>query len=61
MQATLSNKGPRMSESGKNTDVNVVNSKPFSAMTGAEKAKFIAKVAVFLVTFGFVFPNILVD
>ena len=50
-----------MSENGKITDVNVVHSKPFSAMTGAEKAKYVAKVAVFLVTFGFVFPNILVD
>ena len=50
-----------MTENGKIRDVNVVNSKPFSAMTGAEKAKYLAKVAVFLVTFGFVFPNVLVD
>ncbi|HKU69561.1 MAG TPA: hypothetical protein VJQ51_01870 [Burkholderiales bacterium] len=45
----------------KTNDVNLVTSKPFSAMTGTEKAKYVAKVLVFLVTFGFVFPNILVD
>ena len=50
-----------MSENGNITDVNVVNSKPFSAMTGTEKANYIVKVVVFLATFGFVFPNILVD
>jgi hypothetical protein len=44
-----------------NEDVNAVTGKPFSTMTGAEKAKYVVKVAVFLVTFGFVFPNILVD
>jgi hypothetical protein len=42
-------------------DVNAVAGKPFSRMTGAEKAKYVGKVIVFLLTFGFVFPNILVD
>jgi len=50
-----------MADDGKIHDVNVVTAKPFAAMTGAEKAKYVAKVAVFLVTFGFVFPNILID
>jgi hypothetical protein len=50
-----------MSDDGKTHDVNVVTAKPFSAMTGAEKAKHVVKVIVFLVTFGFVFPNILID
>ena len=53
--------GQGMSEDAKRDDVNVVTAKPFAAMTGAEKAKYVAKVLVFLVTFGFVFPNILVD
>ena len=55
----------RMSDDRKandvNADVNVVTAKPFAAMTGAEKVKYVAKVVVFLVTFGFVFPNILID
>lgn len=51
-----------MSGNGSNTnDVNTVAGKAFSQMTGAEKARYVGKVIVFLVTFGFVFPNILVD
>ena len=57
-----------MSDDGKTNDVNVVTAdvnvvtaKPFAAMTGVEKAKYVGKVLVFLVNFGFVFPNILID
>ena len=45
----------------KASDVNTVSGKAFSQMTGAEKVRYAGKVVVFLVTFGFVFPNILVD
>jgi hypothetical protein len=55
----MSSSGPETGS--ENEDVNAVTSKPFSTMTGAEKAKYVVKVAVFVVTFGFVFPNILVD
>lgn len=50
-----------MSDNGKIQDVNVVTAKPFSEMAGAEKAVYVCKVVVFFVTFGFVFPNILVE
>ncbi len=42
-------------------DVNTVTGKPFSRMSGTEKVKHVAKVVVFLLSFGFVFPNILSD
>lgn len=42
-------------------DVNIVTGKPFSGMTGAEKVKHVGKVVVFLLSFGFIFPNILSD
>jgi hypothetical protein len=40
-------------------DVNTITGKPFSAMTGVEKVKRVGKVIVFLLSFGFIFPNIL--
>jgi hypothetical protein len=40
-------------------DVNTITGKPFSAMTGMEKVKRIGKIIVFLLSFGFIFPNIL--
>jgi len=40
-------------------DVNTISGKPFSMMTGVEKAKHVGKVIVFLLSFGFIFPNIL--
>ena len=40
-------------------DVNAITAKPFSQMTGMEKAKHVGKVIVFLLSFGFIFPNIL--
>jgi len=40
-------------------DVNTIAGKPFSSMTGMEKAKRVGKLVVFLVSFGFIFPNIL--
>jgi len=42
-------------------DVNVITGKPLSAMTGVEKMKYVVKVILFLISFGFVFPNILSD
>jgi hypothetical protein len=52
----------RMSDTEtKTNDVNTVTGKPFSRMTGAEKVRYVGKVIVFLVTFGFVFPNVLID
>jgi hypothetical protein len=42
-------------------DVNTVACKAFSSLTGPEKARYVGKVVVFFVTFGFVFPNILID
>jgi hypothetical protein len=59
MSGSESETGPETGS--ENEDVNTVTGKPFSTMTGAEKAKYVAKVVVFFVTFGFVFPNILVD
>jgi hypothetical protein len=40
-------------------DVNTIAAKPFSQMTGMEKMKHVGKVIVFLLSFGFIFPNIL--
>ena len=48
-----------MSNNQKVDDVNVITSKPFSEMSRMEKVKHVAKVIVFLLSFGFVFPNIL--
>jgi hypothetical protein len=45
-------------DSLKPEDVNAVHTKPFSEMTGYEKVKHVSKVIVFLLTFGFAFPNI---
>jgi hypothetical protein len=59
MSGSESETGPKTGS--ENEDVNTVAGKPFSTMTGAEKAMYVGKVIVFLVTFGFVFPNILVD
>ena len=42
-------------------DVNIITGKPYSRMTGVEKVKHIGKIIVFLLSFGFVFPNILSD
>jgi len=38
-----------------------LHDKPFSAMTGGEKARFICKVFVFLVSGGFIFPSIWIE
>ncbi len=40
-------------------DVNTVTGQPFSQMSRMEKVKHVAKVVVFLLSFGFIFPNIL--
>jgi hypothetical protein len=40
-------------------DVNTIAGKPFSAMTGMGKVKRVGKVILFLLSFGFIFPNIL--
>jgi len=40
-------------------NVNTIAAKPFSQMTGMEKARHVGKVIVFLLSFGFIFPNIL--
>lgn len=40
-------------------DVNTLSGKPFSTMTSMEKAQHVGKVIVFLLSFGFIFPNIL--
>ena len=50
-----------MSNDQKVDDINVITSKPFSKMTGVEKVKHVAKVIVFLLSFGFIFPNVLSD
>ena len=42
-------------------DVNSITGRLFSQMTGLEKMKHVGKVIVFLLSFGFVFPNILSD
>jgi len=42
-------------------DVNTIAVKPPSQMTGMEKVKHVGKVIVFLLSFGFIFPNILSD
>lgn len=42
-------------------DVNTVTGKSFSSMTGAEKLRHVGKVVVFLLSFGFIFPNIFSD
>jgi hypothetical protein len=35
--------------------------RPFSQMTGPQKAVFIAKLAICIVTFGMAFPNVMSD
>ena len=42
-------------------DVNAVHAKPFSKMTPTQKLSHIGKVIVFVVTFGFAFPNIFIE
>lgn len=42
-------------------NINVITSKPFSQMSGSEKAQHIGKIFVFLITCGFAFPTILSD
>ena len=40
-------------------NINAVATKPFSEMSAGEKAQYIGKVIVFLLTAGFAFPTIL--
>ncbi len=42
-------------------NINAISGKPFSQMSGGEKAQHIAKVFVFIITAGFAFPQILSD
>ena len=49
------------SDAPKAKDINAVTTKPFSQMTGVEKIIHISKVILFLLTFGFAFPNVLSD
>jgi hypothetical protein len=42
-------------------DINVVSGKPFSQMSGGEKAQHIGKVFIFIITAGFAFPTILTE
>ena len=42
-------------------DVNTITGKPFSKMTGMEKARHVGKVIVFVLSFGFIFPNVFSD
>lgn len=42
-------------------DINAVATKPFSKMTAMEKVKHVGKVIVFILTFGFAFPNVFSD
>lgn len=35
--------------------------RPFSQMTGAQKALFVVKLALCIVTFGMAFPNVMSD
>jgi hypothetical protein len=41
--------------------VNHFHGKPFAQMTPGEKLKFVGKLIVSIMTFGFVFPTILND
>jgi hypothetical protein len=41
--------------------INKVSSQKFSDMSGLEKLKFVGKVAIFLITGGFLFPTIFSD
>jgi hypothetical protein len=36
-------------------------STPYAQMTGKEKLRFVAKLVVCIITFGFVFPNVMGD
>ena len=42
-------------------NINTVSTRKFSNMSGAEKLKYIGKVIVFIVTFGFAFPTLFSD
>jgi hypothetical protein len=42
-------------------DIKASAEKPFAKMTAAQKILHIGKVAVFLLSFGFAFPNIFGD
>jgi hypothetical protein len=50
-----------MTDPLKPLDVNAIYGKPFAKMTTREKAKHVGKVFLFLLTFGFAFPNVLSD
>lgn len=50
-----------MNPNDKTHDVNAVTAKPFSKMTAMEKVKHVGKVIVFILTFGFAFPNVFSD
>ena len=50
-----------MEQKADQTDVNAVKQKPFSKMTGKEKAVHIGKLFLSIITFGFLFPNIGAD
>jgi hypothetical protein len=45
----------------KQSDPNAVTGQKFGDMSAAEKLVFLGKVCVFLVTAGFVYPNIFVE
>lgn len=42
-------------------DINAVTAQAFSQMSAWEKVRHVGKVIVFLLTFGFVYPNIFSD
>ena len=47
-----------MSNQQKADDINAITARPFSKMSGGEKAKHICKIIVFFISFGFAFPNV---
>jgi hypothetical protein len=50
-----------MKEKLKTTDINAIKVKPFAQMTANERVKHVGKVFLFLLTFGFAYPNVLSD
>lgn len=50
-----------MTDKVKSTDVNAIHAKPFATMTPNERVKHVGKVFLFLLTFGFAYPNVLSD
>ncbi len=42
-------------------NINTVNTRKFSNMSGAEKVKHIGKVIAFILTFGFAYPTLFSD